>query len=162
LFYKALIATGLADSLLKIKDDSYDPTQYAALVSVPLDAAQWYYQQVPASRKYGYTLFMESNSTMNVNGITDLASMKQYAANIYNKMYPADASITDVTNRSNSLNRFIAYHIINKQLSYTKFIDAYDTDHMIKTRDMYEYIETMCPNTLIEIKKERLLRIEQT
>jgi uncharacterized surface protein with fasciclin (FAS1) repeats len=157
LFYKALIATGLADSLLKINDFKYDPTQYASLVSVPLDAAQWYYQQVPASRKYGYTLLMEGNSTMNANGITDLASMKQYAANVYNKMYPADATITDVTNRSNSLNRFIAYHLINKQLSYTKLIDAYDTDHMIKNRDMYEYIEPMCPNTLIEIKKNRLL-----
>jgi len=157
IFYKGLIATGLADSLLKIKDDSYDPLKYSDLVTVPLDAAQWYYQQVPASRKYGYTVLMESNSTMNANGITDMASMKAYAATIYNQIYPADASITDITDRHNSLNRFIAYHIINKQLSYSKFIDAYDTEHMLKTRDMFEYIETMCPNTLIEIKKDRLL-----
>ena len=157
LFYQALIATGLADSLLKTNDPSYDPALYASLVTVPLDAAQWYYQQVPATRNYGYTLLMESNTTMNANGITGLASMKAYAANVYNQMYPADANITDITNRSNSLNRFIAYHMINKQLSYTKFIDAYDTDHMIKTCNMYEYLEPMCPNTLIEIKKDRLL-----
>jgi len=156
IFYKALIATGLADSLLKIKDDSYNALKYADLITVPLDSKLWYYQQVPPSRKYGYTVLMEGNSTMKENGITDLASLKTYAATIYNQMYPADAAITDITNRSNSLNRFIAYHLINKQLSYSKFIDAYDTDHMIKTRDTYEYIETMCPNTLMEIKKDRL------
>jgi len=156
-FYKALIATGLADSLLKIKDDSYDALKYADLITVPLDDKNWFYQQVPPSRKYGYTVLMEGNSTLKENGITDLASMKTYAATVYNQMYPADASITDITNRSNSLNRFIAYHLINKQLSYSKFIDAYDTDHMIKTIDTYEYIETMCPNTLMEIKKDRLM-----
>ena len=157
IFYKALIATGLADSLLKIKDDSYNALKYADLITVPLDDKNWFYQQVPPSRKYGYTVLMEGNSTMKENGITDLASLKTYAATIYNQMYPADAAITDITNRSNSLNRFIAYHLINKQLSYSKFIDAYDTDHMIKTRDTYEYIETMCPNTLMEIKKDRLM-----
>ena len=159
LFYNALIATGLADSLLKVKDASYDPLQYADLITQPkgLNLTLWYYNDVPQSRKYGYTLLMESNATMNLNGITDMASMKAYAARIYNEMYPADAGITDVYNRHNSLNRFIAYHIINKQLSYTKFIDAYDTDHMLKTQNMYEYLEPMCPNTLIEIKKDRLM-----
>jgi uncharacterized surface protein with fasciclin (FAS1) repeats len=155
LFYNALIKTGLADSLLKIKDPSFDPTLYTSLED--LTSTHEYDIEPPTSRKYGYTLLMEGNSTLNANGITDLASMKAYAASVYNQVYPADANITDITNRSNSLNRFIAYHIINKQLSYTKFIDAYDTDHMLKTRDMYEYIETMCPNTLIEIKKDRTL-----
>ena len=152
LFYQALIATGLGDSLLKINDPAFDPTQYAYLVN--LATGREFDTEPPASRKYGYTLLMESNATMNANGITDLASMKAYAAN---NVYQADPSITDITNRNNSLNRFIAYHMINKQLSYTKFIDAYDTGHMLKNRDMYEYIETMCPNTLMEIKKDRLL-----
>ena len=152
LFYKALIATGLADSLLAIKDDTYDPSLYSSLVN--LATGREFDKLVPTARKFGYTVFMESNATMNANGITDLESMKAYAAA---NVYQADPSITDITNRNNSLNKFIAYHLINKQLIYTKFIDAYDTDHMLKTRNMYEYIETMCPNTLMEIKKDRLL-----
>jgi len=152
IFYKALIATGLADSLLKIKDDTYDPKQYASLVN--LATGREFDKLVPTARKYGYTVLMESNATLMANGITDLASMKEFAAN---NVYHADPGITDITNRNNSLNKFIAYHLINKQLSYTKFIDAYDTGHMLKNRNMYEYIETMCPNTLIEIKKDRLL-----
>ncbi|MFV0472203.1 MAG: fasciclin domain-containing protein [Paludibacteraceae bacterium] len=155
LFYEGLIATGLADSLLKIKDDTYDATKYADLVSVKKEDNNWFYQEIPLSRKYGYTVFMESNSTLEANGITDLESMKTYAASIYNQVYPEDAGITDLTDRKNSLNRFIAYHLVNKQMSYFKIIDAYDTGHMVKNIDMYEYIESMCPNTLIEVKKER-------
>ncbi len=156
LFYDALIRTGLADSLLKDRDKSYDAALYKDLVKVTKDQGQWYYQEVPAYRKYGYTVLMESNATMNANGITDFESLKSYAASIYDLVYPEDKGITDISNRKNSLNRFIAYHLIDKQLSYSKFIDAYDTDHMLKTIDMYEYIEPMCPNTLIEIKKERV------
>jgi len=155
LFYEALVLTGLADSLLKDRDKTYDPSQYKSLVTVTKDMGQWFYQEVPQYRKYGYTVLLESNATYNANGITDIASMKAKAAEIYDAVYPEDAGITDVKNRRNSLNRFIAYHLIEKQLNYDKFIDAYDTNHMLKTRDMYEYIETMCPNTLIEIKKER-------
>ena len=156
LFYEALLATGLADSLVRYKDDTYDPDNFKHLITVTRESNQWYYHEIPLSRKFGYTLFVESNETYAENGITNLAAMKAYAANIYNTVYPNDAQITDITDSRNSLNRFIAYHIINKQLSYSKLIDAYDTGHMLKTIDMYEYLETMCPNTLIEVKKDRL------
>lgn len=157
LFYEALIETRLADSLSLIRDLSYESSNYEYLVKTPIENKEWFYEIVPPARKFGYTVLVESNTTMNNNGITDLESMKRYAAQIYDELYPEDAGITDITNRRNSLNRFIAYHLINKQLSYFKFIDAYDTEHMLKNRDMYEYIETMCPNTLIEVKKDRNL-----
>jgi len=159
LFNEALIQTGLVDSLLQVKDDSYDPAKYQDLVKVTKAnrGSSYWYDEIPASRYYRYTVLMESNATMAIKkGITDLESLKAYAASIYNEVYPADANISDIRNRHNSLNRFIAYHIITRQLSHKMFIDAYDTDHMIKTRDMYEYFETMCPNTLIEISKIRI------
>lgn len=155
LFYNALIATGLADSLLKAKDASYESSAYEYLITVPKEKNDWFYQIIPPARKFGYTVLMESNETMQTNGITDIESMKRYAAQIYDDIYPDDANISDVTDRRNSLNRFIAYHLINKQLSYFKFINAYDTGHMLKNRDMFEYLEPMCPNTLIEVKKDR-------
>ncbi len=151
LFNEALVATGLNDSLLKVEDLKYDASLYKSLENI----GSWTFLKVPASRKYGFTVLMESNTTLNNNQITDLASMKAYAANVYDQVYPEDAHISDITDRRNSLNRFIAYHIIEKQLSVAKFIDMYDTDHMLETVDMYEYIETMCPNTLIEVSKIR-------
>jgi hypothetical protein len=99
---------------------------------------------------------LESNDTYLKNGINNLEKLKSYAKSIYDVVFPEDAEITDVTDRRNSLNRFIAYHMISKKLTTNLLIDAYDTDHMNKTQDMYEYLETMCPNTLIEISKIRL------
>jgi uncharacterized surface protein with fasciclin (FAS1) repeats len=155
-FYEALISTGMADSLLKIADDTYDAAQYKSLILTPKEKNDWFYQEVPAYRNYGFTILMESDETFKAANINNLMDLKTYAAQIYDEVYPEDAHVTDITDRHNSLNRFIAYHLIDKRLSNVKFIDLYDTDHMLKTRDMYEYIETMCPNTLLEVKKERL------
>jgi uncharacterized surface protein with fasciclin (FAS1) repeats len=163
LFYSALVATGMADSLLKIKDDSYIASKWADLITNPKSLQKWDYQVLPTARKYGYTVLMETDSTFKTKGILDFESLKKYAATIYDKMYPEDASVTDITNRRNSLNRFISYHLINKQLGYSKFIDDYvmynnsfENSHMINSPglNMYEYIETMCPNTLMEITRK--------
>ncbi len=155
LFYEALIATRMADSLLLDKDDSYNAADYKTLITRPKEANDWFYQEVPAFRRYGYTVLVESNATLAAQGINNLEELTAYAKSVYDPVYPEDANVTDLTDRRNSLNRFISYHLINKELSKTKFIDAYDTDHMLKTVDMYEYIETMCPNTLLEVKKNR-------
>lgn len=158
LFYKALMATSLSDSLMLEKDESYDPTPYANLASV----GSWFFYLVPQARKYGYTVLMESDDTYRAHGITNLETMKVYAASVYNQIYPEDAGVTDITNSRNSLNRFVAYHLINKQLSYTKFIDDYvmynnsfALSHAINKigLKMTEYLEPMCPNTLIEITR---------
>lgn len=156
LFYEALLATGLADSLLLEKDENYvmTPTRAKELedaVSTTIASDRF----APLSREYGYTVFMESDQTMQKNGITDLTSLASYAASVYDVLYPEDASISDYTNRSNSLNRFIAYHLVNKELSFTKLLSSYDTGHMFKTVDLYEFLEPMCPNTLIQVNNER-------
>jgi uncharacterized surface protein with fasciclin (FAS1) repeats len=156
IFYKALVATGLGDSLLRTIDESYSMS--ASMAKELEDAVNTTVsseRHAPVSRKFGYTLLMESNQTMRKNGITDLESMKKFAAGVYNAVYPDDAWITDITNRSNSLNRFIAYHIINKELGKNKFILDYDTQHQSRIIDLYEYIEPMCPNSLIEVKIQR-------
>ncbi len=155
LFYEALLVTAMADSLLLDKDDSYNAADYRSLITTPKESNQWFYQDIPAFRRYGYTVLMESNATMAARGVNSLDDLAAYAKSVYDQIYPEDAGITDFKNRRNSLNRYISYHLINKELSKTKFIDAYDTDHMLKTVDMYEYIETMCPNTLLEVKKDR-------
>lgn len=155
IFNAALQATHLGDSLLKEKDNSYDWLKYSSLVTVPKENGSWFYTPVPHERYYGYTALAESDATYAKAGITDLAGLISYAKTVYDEMYPEDAAVTDLTNRRNSLNRFVAYHLIEKKLTSSKFINDYDTDHMIKTLDMQEYIETMCPNTLIEVYKER-------
>jgi len=157
LFYEALVKTGLDKKLLLIRDESYNPADPKyAWYDQKYETSSRSIDQLPTSRKYGYTAFMESDSTYrNIYDIKNLEDLKVYAAaHVYNED-PSDASVTDITNPRNSLNKFIAYHLINKKLPAVKLIDMYDTDHMFKTYDMYEYIETMNPNTLLEVKKER-------
>ncbi|MDL2241482.1 fasciclin domain-containing protein [Bacteroidales bacterium OttesenSCG-928-L03] len=157
LFTEALLATGLAELLQRDQDDSYDPNLYTDLIKFPKETnPAWRYDDIPWMRRYGYTVFMESNQTFyEKEGIENLDDLKAYAAKVYDKVYPEDAGITDITDRKNSLNRFIAYHLIEKEMSIDKLIDAYDNNNVIKIYDMYEYIETLCPNTLIEVKKDR-------
>ncbi len=155
LFYKALLETGLDQKLLKTRDDSYNPDDWY-FIDVTFVQGGGSTDELPVSRKYGYTILMESDETFsslyNINSMDDL---KAYAAaNVYNEN-AADASVTNTKDPRNSLYKFVAYHLFDRKMTYTQFIDAYDTDHMIKTYDMYEYIETMCPNTLMEVKKER-------
>ncbi len=155
IFSEAMIKTGLIDSMYLTRDGSYIPKTYESLINGEIPQGSGSMDEIPVSRKYGYTVLLESNDTYKLNGINSYEDLKAYAAtHVYNED-ASDASVTDITDRRNSLNKFISYHMINKKLTYTKFIDDYDTKHMIKTYDMYEYIETMCPNTLIEIKKER-------
>lgn len=155
IFYAALLKTELWKQLQLSRDDSYDPKDYGH-IDVTWVQGGGSKDELPVSRKYGYTVLLESDETYRTKyGINTLDDLIDYAKNhVYNED-PSDANITDFTDPRNSLNKFVAYHLINKKLTYTKFIDDYDTDHMIKTFDMYEYIETMCPGTLIEVKKER-------
>lgn len=164
LFFQALMETGLYERLTPIKDENYSPGslydeyvgQYSYVGSV---------YRVPKERKFGFTALMESNETFAGNNIHNLEEMKAYARQVYDPMYPQDAGITDIQNSKNSLNRFIAYHLINKKLPAQFFIEKFDNTgrnynsngdtHSIKSVDMFEYIETMCPNTLMEVRTLR-------
>ena len=164
LFFKALMATGLDQRINLIKDETYAPSE-SILENEGNFTGIGSIIHVPKERKYGFTALIESNATYAEYGIDSLEDMKTYASQIYDKIYPQDASITDIKDNRNSLNRFVAYHLINKKLSSKFFIEKYDNTgqyyeskgetHSIKTQDMYEYIETMCPNTLIEVRTLR-------
>ncbi len=163
LFFEALLATDLYEQLIPIKDATYSPGSLAD--NEGGDPGIGSIIHVPKDRKYGFTALIESNATYAAHGINNLEEMKTYASQVYDKIYPQDAGITNIKDRKNSLNRFIAYHLINKKLSSKLFIEKYDNTgqfyeskgetHSIKTQDMYEYIEPMCPNTLLEVRTLR-------
>ncbi|MDA3878927.1 MAG: fasciclin domain-containing protein, partial [Prolixibacteraceae bacterium] len=167
LFHRALIVTGLDKELLPIKDESYQPSDL--FLEIAGDGRQQTSIEslirVPKERKYGFTAFMESNETFQMHGITSIETMADYAKSVYDVIYPEDAGIDDYTNRKNSLNRFIAYHLVNKKMPVYYIIEAFDNTgqdydtkgetHSVKTVDMFEYIEPMCPNTLIEVRTLR-------
>lgn len=153
LFFKALLQTGLDQKLTLIEDETYDPNSITVQDEFTGIGSKI---MIPTARKYGFTAFIESDSTYATYGINSVEDLKNYAKEVYDQVYPEDAGIEDVTNPKNSLNRFIAYHLLDKQLSYTRLISDYDnTGHSIRIYDMFEYTATMCENTLMEIRTNR-------
>src|SRR5690606_32353561 len=78
--------------------------------------------RVPHKRLYGFTALIESNATYSANGINSIDDLKSYASQVYDAVYPEDANITDITDRHNSLNRFVAYHLLDRNIPREFFI----------------------------------------
>ena len=144
LFSAALAETGLADSLYYHFDPKY---------SVGEDSTKWltYIERnklinvfgfefnvaYPEYRLRKFTLLAETDDVFRANGIRSLSDLKAYAKNKYDDVFPADATITDPTDRRHSLNRFVAYHILPFAVGYdvlrgkgSPFIKSYfDREH---------------------------------
>lgn len=147
LFAEALNLTGLGDSLQLSRDESYVPEIN------PLSIDGTTKCRSPKLRKFGYTVFAESNEVLAAAGIdtTSLEGLKNYAKSVYDEIYPEDASVSDVRDRRNSLNRFIAYHIIDKSISYSNF---FYVANMAEDKKLFEFMETFCPNTMFKMSNE--------
>jgi uncharacterized surface protein with fasciclin (FAS1) repeats len=144
LFAEALFATGLSDSLLLIRESDYEQQQLQSMLGINVIT--------PPTWRYAYTAFMESDSTYIENEIHSLDDLKTYASGVYDRMYPEDKNIADITNRRNSLNRFIAYHLMKGELAENEFVPATLQRFYTPGTIMYSYFMPMCPNALIEVQ----------
>lgn len=122
IFSQALQLTGLADTLQTYIYDNY------------IGGGEKYYYRshtwsevawTNKNRFKMFTVFAETDSTFKAYGINNLDDLKAYAKRIYDETYPEDASVSNPTDRRNSLNRFVAYHILGHGSSYW-YLTAYD------------------------------------
>jgi uncharacterized surface protein with fasciclin (FAS1) repeats len=151
IFSEALFATKMSDSLRVRNDDTYKTGRE---VSKKRNESKYMYH--PPFRKVGVTAFVESDSVYRLNEIYNLEDLKIYAAKIYDEVYPADKNISDLTNRRNSLNRFIAYHLTDRSQGANEFITP-DIEYQYTPRTtIYQYVE-MLTNTLLQIESGNLI-----
>lgn len=153
IFYEALEKTGLADSLTK--------TKKSGLNAVTINTTNYY---VPTECKIGYTLFAETNETLNAHNIHSFTDLVNYADSVYGGAansetgwydYFRNHNITvstsnDYTSRYNALNMFISYHILKMSVPISKLV--YDRNQ-VSSVSLYEYYETMLPYTLFKITR---------
>ncbi len=167
LFYEALIATGLNEKLMKVEDEDFTPDPDLIRENDGQMNGTWL-MRTPRVKRYGFTALVVSDATFSDAGIQSLEDMKNYAAEVYDNVYPEAAEVEDITDPENSLNRFIAYHLIPKKIEKYYFIEAWDntgtdaggTTHSVKAYnnqlvDLAEYIETMAPLSLMEVTTVR-------
>lgn len=139
LFSQAFNLTHLGDSIQKIADEDYvSPTETG------FNAAG---DRVPLYKKYGYTIFAETNETFNAAGITNIDQLVSYASKYYGTQ-----DLNDYTSRNNPLNKFISYHMLDRQMSTSSFLYVGKATSANAMDKRFEYYETQLKNRLIEIK----------
>lgn len=157
LFYEALHATKLDLLMMDWKDDSYvTPSVDSIAIGLPIKTASEidivYYSK---NREIKYTAFVEPDSVFHAHGVESLEDMKRLAAEIYDDMYPEDAQVTDLTDRRNSLNRFISYHLLDRLAEYDGM--AVENNELFKNNfkhrlwDVADWYETMMPHSIMKI-----------
>lgn len=168
IYAEALNATGIIDSLKCYIDDNY---KWASEQN-RIDSCTWSnnklcihtaveYDNVayPEIRKYEHTVFLCPDSILKDKyGIESLEDLRKMAKNIYDEVYPEDALVTDETDRRNSLNRFISYHILNFYGQYYTLtaMDGNSKDAKLqynfnrRKRDITDWYETFMPNSIMK------------
>lgn len=143
LFSEAFALTNLSDSISEIYDYNYsDP--YPGVDKVDVVG---YSVSVLHTKRHGYTILAESDEVFRNAGINNLDDLIELA-----KKHYGTEDIGDFTSRNNPLNRFISYHMLDRQMPTNSFVysGANTAAHAMDQR--HEYYETMLHLRLIEFK----------
>ncbi len=164
LFAEALHETGLYKLLGTYDiDPDYDGTLYGPAFSNKPGNPRY-----PESHRQRYTLLAETDDLLadaskNHLGmeITSIKDLEKFAAEWYGR-----EALGEYSNPNNPLYKFLAYHIIDRQLLYSSstgpggfIMENYDHEgfksevNMPTSFDRYDYFETMLPYTMIKVTK---------
>lgn len=161
IFGSALKLTGL-DKLLNVYVDydyavnnedpnDWKPYDWDFLFFRSARGGEYFNVAYPRYRKINFTVFAEPDSIYARNGISNLSDLKVYAAKVYDEMYPEDAGIQNPTDRRNSLNRFVAYHILDRRGEYDKLTNADMSGNFFRNlQDMADWYETLMPHSILK------------
>lgn len=156
LFVEALKRTGLMDSIASFSSKT------CAFTMLPFGNLQNPY---PANEcRRGFTVFAEPDSVMHLHGINSFEDLVTYANHIYTNaaewydyLGVKGLSVStgeDYTNRHNTLNMFVSYHILNAAIPANWLI--YERGNSVywnykPDASPYDYYETMLPSTLVKV-----------
>ena len=167
---KLILACGLEDTLSKTQDDVWEKLyKNRSVKDLPLHSAPEGTGPIPDHRKYGFTIFSETDDfwekELAKEGIhksynqIEAVDIKNYL--IQKGAYPHARQDNDFKNEENILNQFVTYHILPEKLTPEKLVIHYNengycwsTTEGRYTVPVYEYYTTM--------GKRRLLKIYQS
>ena len=157
LFYEAIMKTKL-DSLLAIYNVNPD---YDNTLTGPLLDSETSTSPYPKDNKQRYTVLVEPDELYRSKGINTFDDLVAFAEKWY-----GTAARGQYTKPENALYKFVAYHIIDRQLLYSSstgpggfIMEAYENAefsskvNLDQNFDSYEYYETMMPYTMLKVTK---------
>ena len=162
IFMQALKATGLADSLKRWKKDVvYTITDIKDNNSTKDDLYH------PEECLIAYTIFAESDAVLKRNGINSFEDLVSKTHEWYGNAdawynYPVEtgqaiSTGTDYTYRFNTLNMFVAYHLLYAGMPVDQLVFEQNTKkwvnewNYVNGGEPFDYYETMLPGTLLKI-----------
>lgn len=151
IFAEAFRLTHLNDSTERIIDESY----VCPYPTGEVRRGESIYK-IPTVKRYGYTLFAEPDYVMKEAGINSVDDLVKYAERYY-----GTEDRSDYTSRNNALNKFVAYHLLDRQMSTNSFIynGACTSANFMSERK--EYYETMYEFHLMEIKAGNRINMQR-
>lgn len=150
LFAEALKVTHLDDSLRRTYDLDYVcPTSNAHITQAGWDCL------LPKTKRYGYTLFVEPDEVYAAHGIHSIADMEAVARQYY------DNGSDDYTDRSNALNQFVSYHILDRQMPTNSFLYSGRNTVPNSMKDRVEFYETMREFYLMKIQVGSKINVQK-
>lgn len=150
LFCEAMQLTHFQDSLQLYMDDAYVAPGENGVRYDRHGWDTWY----PQKRRFGYTGFIETNDVYEKLGIHNIDDLIAYAKRIYDVTFPKDAGLydDDPTHPKNPLNRFVAYHFLDRKI-YASEGQMYTFMHYPEgSYDAFDFYETMCKGTILKVQ----------
>lgn len=150
LFCEAMLLTHFQDSLQLYMDDAYVAPGENGVRYDRHGWDTWY----PQKRRFGYTGFIETNDVYEKLGIHNIDDLTAYAKRIYDATFPKDAGLydDDPTHPKNPLNRFVAYHFLDRKI-YASEGQLYTFMHYPeRSYDAFDFYETMCKGTILKVQ----------
>lgn len=157
LFCEAMKLTGLDVLVSKYLDRSYTCSDDSVEKGIYYHTGnEWETGFYPRQRKFKFTAFVETDSVFAKYDIRTIDQLKAYAKSIYDETYPKDAGLydSDLKNRKNPLNRFMAYHFLNRLGNYNELTISGNVKALMQVSsvmDATDSYETMCPYTILQV-----------
>ena len=145
IFSEALEKTGLTDKMQAYKDYDYKDGDKKTLTIYNVSGCPY-----PATRYFGFTAFCEPDEVFNNYGIYNIDDLYKQC-----KIWYPNATDEDFTSPNNALNKFIAYHLLDRKLPYSRLVcynisvvrggsTIFKSESNLLTRgDRYDYFETL-------------------
>lgn len=183
IFSELIQKTGWSDSLTKYLDEDYEETytSYLSGTTVPERTDGQYNIFMPEHRKYGFTIFAETDDIFNeafqnahITSGTNIEKLATYLETVYGmnesfKGLTYGTSDEDLKKPDNAINRFVSYHLLPVSLPSNQLVihfneygyDLSAAKQGVQTNisvPVYEFYETMNAKGM----RRRLLKISES
>ena len=152
---KLVLATGMVDTLSKVKDEVYEALKQAEdgrvadLPPLGTEGTGIVSGYLPEHRYYGYTIFAETDDfwreTLGKEP-SEISPADVQAWVVSNNFYPEALDNTEYSNENNALNLFLTYHILPMRIPVDKLVIHYNerrynyktsTQYTVPTYELY-------------------------